>query len=217
MPLLPHSQQGSYGKYEMDSPMRRILLITTVAILALSGCVAIQPPAGGTPLAESPLPTESATSADNTPPAGGIVSTARESEPTAESEVYLPALDNDAEADYIFDRAIAQGCLPNGGTTFVTGMVYLDRKPANGYNVVFSYQPDGPKVAEIISGPHEGYEGWRPGYYSHIMEANGARDGDWYFWVTDGMGVRISAIAHVHTDSEVGEGKCQQARVNFSN
>ena len=212
--------------------MRRIVLIAVVAILALSGCVAIQPSASSTPRVESPLPTESAAitesttvsttasdsvAAASTPRVGGIASTARESEPTKESEVYLPALDNDAQADYVFDRAVAQGCLPNGGTTFVTGMVYLDRKPANGYNVVFSYEPDGPKVAEIKTGPHEGYEGWRPGYYSHILEANGAREGDWYFWVTDGMGVRISAIAHVHTDGEVGEGKCQQARVNFSN
>jgi hypothetical protein len=203
--------------------MRYIQVITAVAILALSGCVAIQrpvdstppvestePAADSTPLADSPLQTE------NTTPAGGILSATRQSAPTAESEVYLPALDNDAEPAYLFDRASAQGCLPNGGTTYVTGMVYQDRKPANGYNVVFSYEPDGPKVAEIKSGPHEGYEGWRPGYYSHILEANGAREGDWYFWVTDGMGVRISAIAHVHTDGEAGEGKCQQARVNFS-
>ena len=88
-------------------------------------------------------------------------------------------------------------------------------QPVNGYRVAFSYAADGPVVAETISGPHTGYEGWNPGYYSHLLQANGPREGDWWFWVMDGAGARISALGFVHTHGTAGDGQCQQAVIDF--
>ncbi|GIV77085.1 MAG: hypothetical protein KatS3mg050_1479 [Litorilinea sp.] len=116
---------------------------------------------------------------------------------------------------YEFNRAILQRCAPNAGVTYVEGTTYKNGQPVNGYRVAFSYAPDGPIVATVQSGPHEGYPGWRTGFYSHILKADGPREGDWYFWIVDASGNRISQIAHVHTDGEAGDGKCQQAVIDF--
>lgn len=116
---------------------------------------------------------------------------------------------------YLFNRAQLVRCDPNAGITYVQGKVRLNGQPANGYRVVFSWTPDGQIVAGITSGPHEGYIGWDPGYYSHIIQAYGPRAGDWWFWIVDGAGTRISEMAHVRTDATAGEGKCQQAVIDF--
>ena len=116
---------------------------------------------------------------------------------------------------HLFKRAILSRCDPNGAVTYVHGTVYQNSQPVNGYRVVFSWQPDGAVVAGITSGPHAGYPGWAPGYYSHILQAGGPREGDWWFWIQDEAGKRISEMAHVHTDGVAGEGKCQQAIINF--
>lgn len=183
--------------------MRWILAMMALACLSLSGCTAIEtptPPADTSPLVRTET-TQTEPQALFLPSVINVTPTV---EPTIEPIIYE------------FNRASEQGCLPNGGTTYVTGMVYKSGQPANGYNVVFSYQPDGPIVAQTKSGPHPNYEGWRPGYYSHILSGNSAREGDWYFWITDEENQRISAIAHIHTDGDAGEGKCQQGRISFS-
>jgi hypothetical protein len=119
------------------------------------------------------------------------------------------------EPSYEFNKALLQKCAPNEGVTYVEGTTYKNGQPASGYNVAFSYAADGPIVAQTISGPHQGYPGWRTGFYSHILKPDGAREGDWYFWIVDGSGQRISKIAHVHTDGSAGDGKCQQAVIDF--
>jgi len=119
------------------------------------------------------------------------------------------------QPQYEFNKAVVQRCDPNAGVTYVEGTTYKNGQPANGYNVAFSYAPDGPPVATIKSGPHEGYPGWRTGFYSHIIGSTGPREGDWYFWIVDGTGKRISAIAHIHTDGQAGDGKCQQGVIDF--
>ncbi len=117
---------------------------------------------------------------------------------------------------YEYNKAVVQRCDPNPGVTYVNGTVYRNHQRYNGAKVVYSYQPDGPWVtAPAISGPHPGYPDWAPGFYSHIIGANGPRGGDWYFWIVDDNGKRISAIAHLRTDSEAGPGKCQQAIIDF--
>lgn len=116
---------------------------------------------------------------------------------------------------YEFNIAVVQRCDPNGGTTYVNGTTYKGGAPVNGYQVAFSYAPDGPIVAQVPSGPHPGYPNWNPGFYSHILKSDGPREGDWYFWIVDASGNRISEIAHVHTDGVAGDGKCQQAVVDF--
>jgi hypothetical protein len=119
------------------------------------------------------------------------------------------------EQNYEFNRAILQRCEPNEGVTYVEGTTYRNGQPANGYIVAFSYEPDGPVVAEVLSGPHQGYPGWRTGFYSHILGSNGPREGNWFFWIKDSSGRRISKIANVYTDGSAGDGKCQQAIIDF--
>ncbi len=75
------------------------------------------------------------------------------------------------EQSYQFNKAILQRCDPNAGVTYVKGTTYRNGQPANGYFVAFSYAPDGPIVATVMSGPHQGYEGWDTGYYSHILRS----------------------------------------------
>ena len=41
------------------------------------------------------------------------------------------------------------------------------------------------------------------------------REGDWFFWIVDASGKRISVIANVHTDGTACGGKCQQAIIDF--
>lgn len=127
-----------------------------------------------------------------------------------------PAPTAPPKSSYEFNVAVLQRCDPNAGVTYVNGTVYKNGQPVNGNMVAFSYAPDGPPVATIQAGPHQGYEGWRTGFYSHILETNGAREGTWYFWIVDGTGKRISDISPpVHTDGTAGDGKCQQAIVDF--
>ena len=39
--------------------------------------------------------------------------------------------------------------------------------------------------------------------------------GNWFFWIVDNAGKRISEIAEVHTDGVAGDGSCQQAVIDF--
>ena len=119
------------------------------------------------------------------------------------------------KTNYQFNRAVVGRCDPNAGVTYIEGKTYQGSQPKSGYMVAFSYAPDAAPVASIQSGPHTGYEGWDQGFYSHIIGVNGPREGDWYVWVQDETGKRISEIAHIHTDGEAGDGKCQQGIVDF--
>lgn len=116
---------------------------------------------------------------------------------------------------YEFNIAVLQKCEPNAGVTYVEGTVYKGGQPVSGNMVAFSYAPDGPVVAQIQAGPHPGYPVWRAGFYSHIIQHNGPREGNWFFWIVDGAGNRISEVANVHTDGTAGDGKCQQAVIDF--
>ncbi len=81
------------------------------------------------------------------------------------------------EPQYEFNKAILQRCDPNAGVTYVEGTTYRNGQPESGHLVTFSYAPDGPRVATVESGPHLGYPGWRPGFYSHILQTNGHAKG----------------------------------------
>ena len=128
-----------------------------------------------------------------------------------------PAVPTPTKSPYKFTKVILQWCEPNAGVTAIEGTVYQDHKPYNGARVVFSWTPDGPWVSEpMISGPHPGYPDWKPGWYSHILQAGGPREGDWYVWIVDDNGNRISEMSpRIHTDGTAGPGKCQKAIVDF--
>lgn len=115
---------------------------------------------------------------------------------------------------YKFNVAVVGKCERQPAGNWFEGRTYINGQPANGYKVVFSYAPDGPHVtAPVQSGPHEGYPGWRTGYYSHIINARGAQAGNWFVWVVDDAGNRISEIANWQSTGP-GEG-CNQAVVDF--
>ncbi len=159
-------------------------------------------------------PTPTVTATPTATQAGGQTATPTAT-PTATLTVTATATPTATAINFLFNRAELVSCAPNAGVTYVQGTLRLSGQPANGYRVAFSYEADGPVVAETISGPHTGYEGWNPGYYSHLLQINGPREGDWWFWVMDGGGQRISALGFVHTDGSAGDGQCQQAVIDF--
>ena len=111
----------------------------------------------------------------------------------------------------LVNRAELVSCAPNADSTQARGTVRLNGQPANGFRVVFSWRPDGQLVARAISGDG-GQEG---GQFSHILLASGPREGNWWFWVENDAGTRISEMAYVHTDRLPHEGLCQRAVIDF--
>jgi len=120
--------------------------------------------------------------------------------------------DNDRQ--YLFHKAEVGKCVPNAGVSYVKGRVLRNGQPYSGVGVVFSYEPDGPHIAQVQSGPYFGYY-WDEGYFSHILSITGSREADWYFWIVDDAQNRISEIAYLHTDGLDSEESCQQAEINF--
>lgn len=115
---------------------------------------------------------------------------------------------------YEFNVAVVGSCLRQPAGSWFEGAVYKGGQPANGYRVVFSYAADGPWATEpAISGPHPGYDNWNPGFYSHIVSAAGPVAGNWYVWIVDANGARISEIANWQSTGP-GDG-CNQAVVDF--
>ena len=113
---------------------------------------------------------------------------------------------------YKFNIAVVSKCEPQQGGSWFSGKTYINGQPQSGFEVAFSYAPDGPVVASIVSGPHEGYTNWDAGYYSHIISANEPRAGNWFVWVQEN-GQRISEIGTFQTTGP-GDG-CNQAVVDF--
>lgn len=116
--------------------------------------------------------------------------------------------------NYKFNIVVVSRCERQPAGNWFEGTTYIGGQPANGYKVVFSYAPDAPPItAPVLSGPHQGYEGWRTGYYSHIINASNPKAGDWYVWVVDDSGNRISEIGK-WSSTGPGDG-CNQAIVDF--
>ena len=113
------------------------------------------------------------------------------------------------QAGLIFQNAEIAGCLPNDQGSRFAGSLRLASQLVDGYRVVFSYEADGPWVtAPAISGNGQ------PGFYTHIISVGGARSGNWFAWIVDAEGERISVLAGFTTDG-VG-GVCNIVTVNFS-
>ncbi|NJN82395.1 MAG: hypothetical protein HC802_09065, partial [Caldilineaceae bacterium] len=120
-----------------------------------------------------------------------------------------------AKPQYKFNITAVSKCFPQKAGTWFEGKTYVNGQPKSGYKVVFSYAPDAaPSTEPMISGPHPGYEGWDQGYYSHIISASGPREGNWFVWVVDDGGNRISEIANWQSTGP-GDGGCNQAAVDF--
>ena len=116
--------------------------------------------------------------------------------------------------NYKFNVAVVGSCQRQPAGNWFEGKTYIGGQPASGYKVVFSYAPDAaPITPPMTTGPHPGYEGWDAGYYSHIINASGPKAGNWFVWVVDDSGNRISEIANWQSTGP-GEG-CNQAVVDF--
>ena len=151
-----------------------------------------------------PAPTATAIPQPTQPPA------APPTQPPAAQPAPPPAPTN----KYKFNVAVVGTCARQPAGNWFEGKTYIGGQPASGYKVVFSYAPDAPPITSpVVSGPHPGYEGWDAGYYSHIINASGPKAGEWYVWVVDDSGARISEIAH-WTSTGPGEA-CNQAVVDF--
>ncbi len=119
-----------------------------------------------------------------------------------------------AKSNYKFNIIAVSKCDRQPAGNWFEGKTYVGGVPQSGYKVVFSYAPDAPPITEpVISGPHEGYPGWDQGFYSHIIRNTNPIAGDWFVWVVDDAGQRISEIAQ-WSSTGPGEG-CNQAVVDF--
>ncbi len=138
---------------------------------------------------------------------------------TTTYEIFLPIIEGPSaatrvETSYQFNIAEVASCERQPAGNWFDGITSVLGQASNGHKVVFSHEADGAwATAAMTSGPHPGYEGWNTGYYSHIINATGPQAGDWYVWIIDDAGERISAIAH-WSSTGPGEG-CNQAMVNF--
>ncbi|MCX6050826.1 MAG: SH3 domain-containing protein [Chloroflexi bacterium] len=133
-------------------------------------------------------------------------------QPTAAPQAAQPT--QPPKSTYKFNVVVVSKCEPQAAGNWFEGTTYIGGQPQNGYKVVFSYAPDGPPITDPVqSGPHQGYPGWRTGYYSHIIHAHGPEAGNWYVWVVDDAGQRISDIGH--WSSTGSDNTCNQAVVDF--
>lgn len=110
----------------------------------------------------------------------------------------------------LHNRAELVSCDPNNDSTQVRGTVRRNGEPVSGYRVVFSWRADETVVARAISGHASS-----PGFYSHILDGGGPREGNWWVWIENEAGQRISEAGFVHTDRLPHTGKCQRAVIDF--
>ena len=109
-------------------------------------------------------------------------------------------------ANNIDNRAAVVSCHPNADSTQVRGTVRVDGRPAGGYRVAVSWQPDGNAVVVTSTGAGGGF---------NFVLGGGAREGNWWFWVENEAGSRVSEMAHLETHRDPHYGKCQRAVVDF--
>ncbi len=149
----------------------------------------------------------------------GVVSQFRVVPVWTTNRIHLPLIaqqqdESAATSGHEFTVATVRSCERQPAGNWFDGYTLRNGEPVSGYKVVFSHEPDGDwATAPATTGPHPGYEGWPPGYYSHIINAAAPQAGVWYVWVVDAAGARISALAQ-WTSTGPGDG-CNQARVEF--
>jgi hypothetical protein len=124
-----------------------------------------------------------------------------------------PAPVEPPKPQYKFNIVVVSRCERQPAGNWFEGTTYVNGQPQNGFLVAFSYAPDAAPVATMLSGPHEGYPGWKTGFYSHIINATNPQAGTWYAWIVDDKGQRISELGSFQTTGP-GEG-CNQAVVDF--
>lgn len=155
-------------------------------------------------LSITPTPTPDGTAPADTPtPASTATPTFSPIPTVTPTPTFTPT--PTATASLTFSRAELVGCVPDDRSTRVEGTVYWNGAPSDGHAVVFSWQPDGVWSANPTdSGPNP------PGAYTHFI---GVPVGDWWVWIVDEGGRRISPMGAFSTDGPGGT--CNVATVDF--
>lgn len=163
---------------------------------------------GITPTPVTPVSTQTPTTTPT--PTTPAITPAITPTPSATPSI-TPSITPTTTADFPF-RAEIGGCQPNDWGSRFEGHVYINGEPSNGYGVTFSYEPDGPTVPQqpAISG-----SGGEPGFYTHILGVGIARAGNWFAWLVDDHGARISTLGAFRTDGFGGH--CNVVTVDFHN
>ncbi len=107
------------------------------------------------------------------------------------------------------------GCFHSGGT-FIEGYVNSAGGPLAGIRVDLGTSPGSNVISTVYT---EGSEG-RPGHYTFVLQAQGARPGTWYVWVADANGRAQSDpfAARVDTNNirnAEDPAACWRAEINF--
>ena len=122
-----------------------------------------------------------------------------------EDGTVTPPVDPDVEKEIVGKIALQQ---PNDGSSYVYGYTWQ-----SGAQVAFAWRGQ-EAAATTISGPHEGYPNWAPGYYSLPLFVDGKTpcQGQWDIWCSkDGL---TSKRVQFSTDGKGGA--VNQVQVNFS-
>jgi len=194
-PILGKNAAGDWYQFEIEGREGWV----TASLVTVTGDAAAIQVAQNIPPPPTARPRPTAAPRPTNPPA----------QPTAAPQPTAPPAPR-----YEFNIAAVQACNRQPAGNWFEGTVYKGGQPFNGARVVFSYAPDGPwATPPQISGPHEGYTNWNAGYYSHIIKASDPQAGEWYVWIVDAGGARISEIAH-WTSTGPGDG-CNAAVIDF--
>ena len=127
------------------------------------------------------------------------------------AELYGVSVQALRESNNLVNLATVVSCDHNADSTQARGTVRLNDQPVNDYRVVFSWEPDGQVVARAITGGG----GQAGGQFNHILGGSGPREGNWWFWIENDAGDRISEMAYVHTDEYAHRDSCQRAVIDF--
>lgn len=195
-PILGKNAAGDWYQFEIEGREGWV----TASLVSIAGDAGTIQVAQNIPPPPTPRPQPTAAPRPVNPPAPP---------PTAAPQPTAPPARR-----YEFNIAAVQACNRQPAGNWFDGTVYKGGQPFNGALVVFSYAPDGPwATPPQISGPHEGYTNWNAGYYSHIIKASDPQAGEWFVWIVDAGGARISEIAH-WTSTGPGDG-CNAAVIDF--
>ncbi len=109
-----------------------------------------------------------------------------------------------------------RGTCEHSGGTFIEGYVTNSQGEESGVNIKLGTAPGSNLVDSRVTGSGER----SPGHYTFVLNANGARPGDWWVWVTDANGKAISDVNAGHvTTNAIKNGddpnSCWRAVINF--
>ncbi len=112
---------------------------------------------------------------------------------------------------YVVDQ---RGCQHSGGT-YIEGLVKNQYSEETGVRVTLGTSPGANAIQTITTGSERS-----PGYYTFVLNANGASPGTYYVWIVDASGKALSDpnAARVTTNaikSSDDPNSCWQAFINF--